>query len=249
MKMDKDRYSRQIKYKHIGEAGQQKLADSRVTVLGAGGLGSGITELLARAGVGYIRIADQDKVENSNLPRQLMYDEADAAAGRYKAEASAAHIREINSQITVEPIVTHIDETNIDDLIKDADLVIDGADNFKLRDVLNEAAVRLGIPWIYGGVLGTTGASMNILPGGPCLRCIQPKVPEEGTYPTTLEYGVLGVITATIGALEVTQAIKILTKSEDLRHDYISIDLWTQTYDVIQVEKNPNCPICGRSFA
>jgi adenylyltransferase/sulfurtransferase len=168
-----DRYSRQIRFPQLGEAGQRALAASRVSVCGCGALGTVLANHLARAGVGSLRIIDRDFIETHNLQRQVLFDEEDVALNLPKAEAAARKIRAINSTISVEPVVTDIDHTNIVELVSDADLILDGTDNFETRYLINDAAVKLGKPWIFGGVIGSEGQTMTIIPGKtPCLRCL-----------------------------------------------------------------------------
>jgi adenylyltransferase/sulfurtransferase len=162
-----DRYSRQIRFPQLGESGQRALLKSRVTLCGCGALGTVLANHLARAGVGMIRIIDRDFIEIHNLQRQILFDEADVAENLPKAEAAARKIRAINSTIQVEPVVTDLDHTNILELVRDADLILDGTDNFETRYLINDAAVKLGKPWIYGGVIGSEGQTMTIVPGHP----------------------------------------------------------------------------------
>ena len=188
-----DRYSRQIRFPQLGEAGQRALLKSRVTLCGCGALGTVLANHLARAGVGTIRIIDRDFIETHNLQRQILFDEDDVAENLPKAEAAARKIRAINSTIAVEPVVTDLDHTNILDLVGDADLILDGTDNFETRYLINDAAVKLGKPWIYGGVIGSEGQTMTIIPGKtPCLRCLIETAPPPGMTPTCETAGVLG---------------------------------------------------------
>src|SRR5262245_26688012 len=176
-----DRYSRQIRFPQLGETGQRALLQSRVTLCGCGALGTVLANHLARAGVGAIRIIDRDFIETHNLQRQILLDESDVAANLPKAEAAAQKLRVINSTINIEPVVTDLDHTNIVDLIADADLVLDGTDNFETRYLINDASVKLGKPWIYGGVIGSEGQTMTIVPGKKrFLRCLNEKAQRTG---------------------------------------------------------------------
>src|SRR5258707_5998024 len=176
-----DRYSRQIRFSGLGEAGQRKLMASRVTICGCGALGTVLANHLVRAGVGYVRIVDRDFIETHNLQRQILFDEDDVAANLPKAQAAARKLRKINSAVTIEPVVTDIDHTNIIDLVSDADLILDGTDNFETRYLINDAAVKLNKPWVFGGGVGSQGQSMTILPGEtPCLRCVFEPAPGPG---------------------------------------------------------------------
>ena len=241
-----DRYQRQTAFGPIGPEGQARLARGRVAIIGMGALGTAIANSLARAGTGFIRLVDSDRVEESNLQRQMLFDEADAASHCYKAQAASRHLHAINSSITTEPVVVRADESNIEALIAGVDVVLDGADNFDIRYLANDACRRRGIPWIYGGVLADAGATMNVLPdGGPCLRCLVPAPPDPGSFSTPEQAGVLNQITAVIGSIEALEAMKVLVGSPDVRRTLLVIDLWCSSFRQIDVERNPACPICG----
>lgn len=241
-----DRYQRQTAFGAIGPVGQARLSRGRVAIIGVGALGTAIANSLARAGTGFIRLVDSDRVEESNLQRQMLFGEVDAASHCYKAEAASRHLRAINSSITTEPVVVRADESNIEALIDGVDVVLDGADNFELRYLANDACRRRGIPWIYGGVLGDSGVTMNVLPdGGPCLRCLLPDPPKPGSFSTPEQAGVLNQITAVIGAIEALEAMKLLVGSGDVRRTLLAIDLWCSSFRQIEVPRNPDCSICG----
>lgn len=240
------RYRRQTVYAPIGPEGQRRLSHGRVAIIGVGALGTAIANSLARAGAGFIRLIDGDRVETSNLQRQMLFDEADAARHRYKAEAAALHLHAINSSIVLEPVVTRADEASIAALIDDVDVVLDGADNFEIRYVANDACRRRGLPWIYGGVLADSGITLNVLPdGGPCLRCLLPEPPKPGSFSTPERAGVLNQITAIIGSIEALEAVKLLVGSPDVRRTLLSIDLWSSSFRQIEVARDPDCPVCG----
>jgi adenylyltransferase/sulfurtransferase len=246
-----DRYSRQIRFPQLGEEGQRALLRSRVTLCGCGALGTVLANHLARAGVGAIRIVDRDFIETHNLQRQILFDEADVAANLPKAEAAARKLRAINSMITVEPVVTDLDHTNVLDLVSDADLILDGTDNFETRYLINDAAIKLGKPWIYGGVIGSEGQTMTIVPGKtPCLRCLIETAPPPGMTPTCETAGVLGPAVAVIASFEAIEAIKILSGAWDaLNSSLIMIDVWDWTFRQLQVAGllgKVNCPCCTR---
>src|SRR6266478_7545560 len=160
-----ERYSRQMRFAGIGEAGQRKLLESRVTLCGCGALGTVLANALVRAGVGHLRLIDRDFIETSNLQRQVLFDEHDVAENLPKAEAAARKLGAINSSVYVEPVVTDIDHTNIVELVKDADLILDGTDNFEIRYLINDVAIKLNKPWVYGGAIGAEGMTMTIIPG------------------------------------------------------------------------------------
>ncbi len=246
-----DRYSRQVRFPALGEAGQQKLLESRVTICGCGALGTVLANHLARAGVGHLRIVDRDFIETHNLQRQILFDENDVAENLPKAEAAARKIRAINSSIHVEAVVTDIDHTNIIDLVSDADLILDGTDNFETRYLINDAAVKLNKPWIFGGVIGSEGQTMTIRPGiTPCLRCVVEDSPPPGMTPTCETAGVLGPAVAVIASFEAVEAIKVLSGAYDaLNKELIMIDLWDWQFRKLKVAGllgKVDCPCCQR---
>jgi adenylyltransferase/sulfurtransferase len=241
-----ERYSRQILYEKIGEEGQKKIFSGRAAIIGAGALGSTIANNLCRAGLGYLRLIDRDCVELSNLPRQNLFDEDDAAAKTPKAIAARNHLAKINSLTKTEPLVVNADSSNIEELIKDVDVVLDGSDNLKVRFLVNEACHTLKIPWVYGGVLGASGNCLTILPDqGPCFRCFLPEMPAEGAYPTTATAGVLNMITTIIASMESAEALKIITGSPDINRRLFMLDVWNNVAEYIDLSKNPDCPVCG----
>ncbi len=246
-----DRYSLQIRFPQLGEEGQRALLRSRVTLCGCGALGTVLANHLARAGVGSIRVIDRDFIETHNLQRQILFDERDVAENLPKAEAAARKMRAINSSIAVEPVVTDLDHTNILDLVSDADLILDGTDNFETRYLINDAAVKLGKPWIYGGVIGSEGQTMTILPGEtPCLRCLIETAPPPGMTPTCETAGVLGPAVAVIASFEAIEAIKLLSgHREALNQDLIMVDVWDWTFRQLKIANllgKVDCPCCGR---
>jgi adenylyltransferase/sulfurtransferase len=246
-----DRYSRQIRFPHLGEAGQRALLKSRVALCGCGALGTVLANHLARAGVGTIRIIDRDFIETHNLQRQILFDEDDVAQNLPKAEAAARKVRAINSTIAVEPVVTDIDHTNILDLVGDADLILDGTDNFETRYLINDAAVKLEKPWIYGGVIGSEGQTMTIIPGKtPCLRCLIETAPPPGMTPTCETAGVLGPAVSVIASFEAIEAIKVLSGAWDaLNTHLIMVDVWDWAFRELKVAGllgKVDCPCCVR---
>src|SRR5580704_7881469 len=206
----RERFSRQILFPGIGEAGQIRLLDARVVVAGCGALGSFQAGALARAGVGLLRIIDRDYVELSNLQRQWLFDECDVEQAMPKAAAAARKIAAINGGVRVEPVVADLTPSNVDDLLGGVDLILDGTDNFETRYLINDFAVQHGIPWVYGAAVGSYGIAMPVIPGKTaCLRCLYPD-PPAGAQPTCETAGVLGSLTALIASLQVSEAIKIL---------------------------------------
>lgn len=242
-----ERYSRQYILPGWGREGQERLRTKTATVIGCGALGSHIAGHLVRAGVGRLVLADRDFVEWHNLPRQALYAESDAADAVPKAVAAARRLRELNSLVEIEEHVVDVNADTVEGLIEGADVVVDGADNFELRYLVNEACVKQGIPWVYGGVLGTYGLSAPILPGDtPCLRCLLGPMPPPGTMPTCETAGVLGTAVAVIAALETTEALKILLdKREAVLRSLAMVDLWSGDFERAQTQRGKEpCPVC-----
>jgi adenylyltransferase/sulfurtransferase len=244
------RYARQMRFPGIGAQGQRKLLASRALVVGCGALGSVIANTLARAGVGKLRIVDRDFLELNNLQRQVLYDEADVAAGLPKAIAAANRLAKINSEIEIEPIVADVDHTNVERLLEGVECLVDGTDNFETRFLLNDAAVKLTVPWVYGGCLAAEGQTLTILPGQtPCLRCLMPDPPPPGTTPTCDSAGILGTIIGVIASIEANEALKILSGHADvISRTWTVLDLWENTLRQIKLDaaRTPDCPCCGR---
>src|SRR3954453_20064493 len=211
-----ERYSREMRVGGVGEAGQLKLLDSHVTLCGCGALGTVLANVLVRAGVGHVRLIDRDFIETSNLQRQVLFDEHDVAANLPKAEAATRKLNAINSSVHVEPVVTDIDRTNVLELVEDADLILDGTDNFEIRYLINDVAVKLGKPWVYGGSIGSHGQTMTIVPGQtPCLRCVFEAAPNPGEAGTCETAGVLAPIVTIIASFQAAEAFKLLTGQTD----------------------------------
>ncbi len=246
-----ERYSRQMRFYGVGEAGQRRLLESRVTLCGCWALGTVLANVLVRAGVGHLRVIDRDFIETSNLQRQVLFDERDVTDNLPKAEAAARKLRAINSAVTVEPVVTDIDRTNIIELCSDADLILDGTDNFEIRYLINDVAVKLNKPWVYGGCIGSHGQVMTILPGEtPCLRCVFEAAPAPGEAGTCETAGVLGPIVNIVASFQATEAIKILTGNrEAVNRELIYMDVWENVQRRIKVAPllgKVDCPCCRR---
>jgi len=244
-----ERYSRQMRFYGVGEAGQRRLLASRVTLAGCGALGTVLANVLVRAGVGHVRIIDRDFVETSNLQRQVLFDENDVLENIPKAEAAARKLRAINSAVEVEPVVADIDRTNIVEWCQDADLILDGTDNFEIRYLINDVAVKLNKPWVYGGCIGSHGQVMVILPGKtPCLRCVFEEAPSAGETGTCETAGVLGPIVNIVASLQATEAIKILIGADDkVLRELLYLDLWENEQRRIKVAPllgKVDCPCC-----
>jgi molybdopterin-synthase adenylyltransferase len=246
-----ERYSRQMRFGGIGEAGQRRLLDSHVTLCGCGALGTVLANALVRAGVGHLRLVDRDFIETHNLQRQVLFDEHDVAENLPKAEAAARKLGAINSSVHVEPVVTDIDRTNILELVQDADLILDGTDNFEIRYLINDAAVKLGKPWVYGGSIGSHGQTMTILPGEtPCLRCVFEAAPGPGEAATCETAGVLSPVVNIVASYQVAEALKILTgHREQVSRELIFIDVWDNVFKRIKIAPllgKVDCPCCRR---
>jgi adenylyltransferase/sulfurtransferase len=244
-----ERYSRQMRFPGVGTEGQKRLLASRVTLCGVGALGTVLANALVRAGVGYLRIVDRDFIETHNLQRQVLFDETDVSANLPKAEAAARKLRVINSAVTVEPVVTDIDRTNILELVQDADLILDGTDNFEVRYLINDASIKLGKPWVYGGCIGSHGQTMTILPGEtPCLRCVIEAAPAPGEAATCETAGVLGPIVNIVASYQATEAIKILVgKRDTINRDLIFMDIWENVFKRFSIKRlleKGNCVCC-----
>jgi molybdopterin-synthase adenylyltransferase len=245
--IDLQRYHRQTLLPQIGPAGQHRLAASRVLLIGCGALGTTIADQLVRAGVGRLVLADRDIVELTNLQRQTLFDERDAADGLPKAIAAANRLREINSTVQVTPLVTDIHAGNIEDLLAPRfDLILDGTDNVQTRYLINDVSVKHAIPWIYGAAVGTEGRVMSILPPTtPCLRCIFPIPPGAHDLPTCDTAGVLGMAATIIGAFQAIEAIKILT-GQSSASALLRFDFWQPRLHAMPLTdaKRPDCPCC-----
>jgi adenylyltransferase/sulfurtransferase len=247
------RFSRQIAFAGFGAAGQGKLSEGRVLVVGAGGLGSWASELLVRAGVGHLRICDDDAVELSNLHRQSLYSERDAAARRLKAEAAADRLHDINSDCHVEAFCERIDPLTIHRAAKAVDVIVDGTDNFQTRFLMNDYAVKYGLPWVSAGVMEGEGQVITFLPGKtPCLRCIIPTVPSccGGDVNVCRQFGVLGPAVAAMASMQAAEAIKLLSGFADKVNPYLNkFDLWNNTFQRIPLSglwPAQPCRCCGR---
>ncbi len=246
----KQRYSRQILFNGIGEEGQRRLRQASVLIVGCGALGSAQAESLARAGVGSLRIADRDFVEASNLQRQTLFTERDALDRIPKAVAAATHIGEINRETVVEPEIVDVNHSNIERLVMDRDVVLDGTDNFATRYLINDACVKHGINWIYGAAVGSYGVTMTVKPHQtPCLRCVFEEAPPVATAPTCDTAGVIMPIISIVAAVQVAEALKLLTgQDESLHGSLMQFDVWRNEWRKINPgAPSPDCPTCGLS--
>jgi adenylyltransferase/sulfurtransferase len=243
---ERERYSRQILFPGIGERGQEALLASHAVVVGCGALGSFHAAALARAGVGTITIIDRDYVEPSNLHRQWLFEESDAAESLPKAAAAARRLASINSSVVVRPKVADLTPSNAGELLGGANVLLDGTDNFDARFLLNDFAVSNGVPWIYGAAVGSYGIAMPVVPGvTACLRCVYPE-PPSGAQPTCETAGVLNVIVSAVASVQVADALKILV-GETPRARITTMDVWNGGIRQIEAPpRDPDCPCCGR---
>ena len=242
------RYSRQILFSAIGESGQQRLASSSAVIVGCGAIGASTAALLARAGVGRLRILDRDFVEPSNLQRQSLFDESDAAASLPKAVAAQQKLRAINTDISVEGVVADLTARNADEILQGFDLILDGTDNFETRFLINDFAVKNSLPWIYAAAVASYGVTMTIRPGRTaCLACLlEGESSATGLEETCDTVGVIGPVVQLISSLESTEALKILSGREDALHRrLISSDVWSGHFQSVAVARNPNCRACS----
>ena len=244
-----EKYSRQMLFAGIGPAGQQRLLASRAAVVGCGAIGAAAANLLVRAGVGYLRIIDRDFVEPSNLQRQTLFDESDALNVLPKAVAAERKLRSINSSVAVEGIVADLSPRNVEALLGEVDVLLDGTDNFETRFLINDVAVKSGRPWIYAAGVASYGLTMTIRPGAtPCLACLL----ESGTAAPGLEetcdtIGVLGPIVNLIASLEVAEALKLLSGHPEALHGrLLSCDVWTGRMQSLGAARHPQCRACAR---
>src|SRR6266853_5352 len=222
------RYSRQIRFAPVGEEGQTRIRAAHVAIVGCGALGTVQAEAMARAGVGRLRLIDRDFVEWSNLQRQFLFEEADAAEGLPKAVAAARRLARVNSEVLVEPMVADLAPANAAELFDDIDLILDGTDNFETRFLINDAAAEANVPWVYGAAVGSYGIKMAIVPGRTaCLRCVYPE-PPRGAQPTCETEGVLAAVTAAIAALQAGDALKMLALGPDsVVARLTTVDVWS----------------------
>jgi len=244
------RYSRQVLFPPIGADGQARIRAARALVTGCGGLGAEAASLLARAGVGFLRIVDRDVVEITNLQRQSLFDESDVRECVPKAVAAARRLARVNSDVSVEPIVADIQPGNILDFVAGVDVVVDGFDNFEGRFLLNDACVREGIPWIYGACVGSEGVSTLVVPGRtPCLRCLEPDLPGPGASPTCDTVGILGPIAHVIASLEAAQALRwLVTRMAPDPPVLVTVDAWSLELHRVELparDAAAACPCCG----
>ena len=245
-----DRYSRQTIFPGIGPEGQRHLGSAFALVVGCGALGTVIASSLVRAGVGRVRIIDRDFIEYHNLQRQLLFTERDIEENLPKATAAERHLREANSAVVVEGVVADFSRTNAEQLVEGADVIVDGLDNFEARFLVNDVALKLGIPWVYGGAIGSSGMTANFLPGGrPCFRCLV-NSPPGGSTLTCDTAGVVNAIPWIIGSLEAAEALKILIHSSEVSRDLVVADIWSRSFESVPLSSlmTEDCPACSGTY-
>ena len=240
-----DRYSRHIIMDEIGPEGQKALLDSRVLVIGAGGLGSPIIQYLAAAGVGTMGIVDDDVVERSNLQRQIVHGDADV--GEPKVDSAARYVERLNPDVDVEKHELRVGPDNVKGLIGEYDVVVDGTDNFRTRYLVNDACTLAGVPFSHGAIYKFEGQAITFpADGGPCYRCLFPEAPPEDAVADCATTGVLGALPGTVGCIQATEAMKLVLEfGEPLSGRLLVYDASDMTFDEVPVQRNPDCPICG----
>ena len=250
-----ERYSRQILFNEIGEAGQQRLLESSAVIVGCGALGTALASLLVRAGVGKLRIVDRDFVESSNLQRQTLFEESDAQEALPKAVAAERRLRAINSGVSVEGIVADVSPKNAEELLRGFPLILDGTDNFETRFLLNDVAIRLSVPWIYAAVVASYGVTLTVRPGQTaCLACALESgdgssSQATGTEDTCDTVGVLGAAAGVIASIEAAEAIKLLVgKSQEAGGRLVSFDVWLGKFQSVRVARNSECRACVHRY-
>ncbi len=241
-----ERYSRQIILKDVGGIGQEKLLNAKVFIVGAGGLGSPAALYLAAAGVGTIGIADSDKVDLSNLQRQILHFTNDV--NRNKVESAKETLNALNPDVKVLTFHEKVDSSNIKELIDDFDFIIDGTDNFPVKFLINDASVMLKKPFSHAGVLRFEGQTLTHIPGRTCYRCIFLDPPPAGAVPSCKEAGILGAVVGILGTIQAAETLKfILNKGELLIDSLLVVNALNMEFKKIKVKKNPDCPVCGNN--
>lgn len=239
-----ERYAKQVLFAGVGVAGQTRIRQSRVAVVGLGALGSVIVSQLCRAGVGHLRLVDRDFVELSNLQRQVLFAEDDASRRLPKVIASAEKLRAVNGEVAIEPIIADVSARTVEDLVAGCDVVLDGTDNWETRFLLNDACVKAGIPWVYGGAVGSYGCTFTIVPSqGPCLRCFMPEPIAVGVGETCDTAGVLAAITGTIASLQCAAALRLLVTGK-ADESMVYVDVWEREFTRATIRRRSDCPTC-----
>ncbi len=250
MAFDAVRYSRQVRFGPLGKAGQERLAQSRVAIVGCGALGSVSALALARAGVGMLRLIDRDLPEVSNLPRQVLFDEQDLRDGLPKAVAAKRQLERINSSLQIEVAVADVSSRNAGRLLEGVDCIVDGTDNFETRFLINEVSCRDRIPWVHGGAIGAEGRVLAVRPGiTACLRCLIPDPPAAGSLPTCESAGIIGPAALVVGAVQAAEAMKLLVGAADVGNALLACDLWEGAWRRIDLSPlaEAGCQTCRQA--
>jgi adenylyltransferase/sulfurtransferase len=245
---NENRYHRQALLPQIGAEGQRRISSARVLLVGCGALGTVIADQLVRAGVGFIRIVDRDVVEMTNLQRQVLFDEEDVRRGLPKAVAAANRLRRVNSMVEIDARVTDVHSGNAEELIG-VDVILDGTDNAETRYLINDVAVKHGVPWVYGACVGTEGRVMAVVPRkGPCLRCVFAEPPGVGELATCDTAGVLGPAAAVVASYQVVAATKVIIGAAAAVREMVTLDVWSLRSRVVSLadSRREDCPCCGR---
>ncbi len=249
MSSNVSRYVRQEIFAGIGKEGQEKIGKGRVAIIEMSSIGAAVANNLARAGVGYLKLIDGDYIEMAELQRQTLFTEEEAKNETPRAIAAAQYLKGVNSEVDIEPVISDVNSGTIDNLIEDVDLVIDATDSMEVRLLLNEACHHLKKPWIYGGTLASSGMTMNVMPEdeAPCLKCfLGDEYETDGEQPTCATVGILNSAASVVAALQSAEALKILSGSDAVRKELVTFDLWENYFDLVPVDKDPDCPVCGR---
>lgn len=246
-----ERYTRQVRFAPFGTAGQAALLNSRVLIVGCGALGSVLANLMTRAGAGFLRTVDPDRVEIHNLHRQTLFTEDDVHQRRFKAQAARDHLEPVNADVRIEAIVARCSADNIADLAAEMDVILDGTDNFAARYLINDWAIKESVPWVFGACAGASGMGMAVLPGQtPCLRCVFDEPPSSQETHTAETDGILGPIVTAVASFQVTEAIKILTGHlPEVSRCLWTTDTWhgrTTHMKLDRLAGSSRCPCCGQ---
>ena len=244
-----DRYSRQILFPGIGKAGQEKLGNSSVVIIGCGALGTIIATSLVRAGIGRVRIIDRDFIEYHNLQRQVLFDENDIREGLPKAIAAERHLKKVNSSIEIEGIVADVNYANIERLVHGTDIILDGLDNLETRFLINDVSLKHEVPWIYGGAISSHGMTMTIIPyEPPCFRCFLSSPNRSHVIDTCDTAGVISPAPFVIAALQTAEALKVLVGAGEINRDLVTIDVWEGTFHHYKISSREDCPACQGKY-
>lgn len=247
------RFERQVRFAPLGPQGQARLERASVLLVGCGALGGLLAQSLVRSGVGRLLLADRDVVDETNLPRQVLFEDRHARDGTLKADAAREALARIGGPTTVDARAVHVDADTLEELIDGVDLVLDGTDNLQTRYLINDAAVRDDVPWVYGAVVGSEGRVLAVVPGhGPCLRCVFPDPPPAGALETCDTAGVLQPAVGMVASLQAGLALRLLTDDAaraSLSARLYDLDVWEPRVRSLEVARDPACPCCGeRSF-